>query len=66
MSIHSTGLGKDEPLVVSTRQAARLLNVGKTTLHKWLNEGRLDSVKIGRARRITVKSIRKLIGDKVA
>jgi excisionase family DNA binding protein len=66
LSIHSTSLGEDEPLVVSTVRAARMLDIGKTRLFELLREGKLDSVKLGRSRRIFVNSIRRLIEQKAA
>jgi excisionase family DNA binding protein len=46
-----------EPLVVSPRQACRLLSVGLTRLYELLKAGKLDSFLVGRSRRITLASI---------
>ena len=56
-----------KPLAVPPRRACQLLSVGLTRLYKLLNNGELDSFRIGRARRITTASIhayidRQLIG----
>jgi excisionase family DNA binding protein len=48
------------PVVVSPRRAQQMLGVGTTTLFKLLKTGELQSVKIGKSRRISVASIRKL------
>jgi excisionase family DNA binding protein len=45
------------PLVVSPREACRLLSVGLTRLYEILNAGELDSFLVGRSRRMTVASI---------
>jgi excisionase family DNA binding protein len=47
-----------EPLSVSPRQACLLLNVGNTRLYQLIREGELSTYHEGRARRITVESIR--------
>jgi excisionase family DNA binding protein len=50
-----------EPLSVSPRQACRMLNVGNTRLYQLIGAGELASYQDGRARRITVDSIRRRI-----
>jgi excisionase family DNA binding protein len=40
------------------REAARLLNVGQSRLYKLMRTGELESYRDGRARRITMKSIK--------
>jgi excisionase family DNA binding protein len=47
---------------VSTVTAGRMLGLGKTSVHKLLKEGTLESRKVGRSRRILVSSIEKLLG----
>jgi site-specific recombinase XerC len=58
LSIHSTGLGDADRLVVSPRQAWHMLGIGNTRGYELLAAGELDSYLEGRARRITVESIR--------
>jgi excisionase family DNA binding protein len=48
----------DEPLAVSPRQACRLLGIGNTRLYELIGAGELVSYHEGRARRITMASIR--------
>ena len=50
-------------LAVSTVTACRMLDICKTTLFKLLNENRLESIRIGRSRRILVASIEKLLAE---
>jgi excisionase family DNA binding protein len=51
----TTGL---EPLAVSPRQACLLLGIGNTRLYLLIANGELVSYREGRARRITMQSIR--------
>jgi excisionase family DNA binding protein len=64
-SIHPgvTGRGDNqfEPLAVSPRQACLLLGVGITRLYELIGNGELESYQDGRARRITMQSIRRRI-----
>jgi excisionase family DNA binding protein len=54
-----SGAGKDlEPLAVSPRQACLLLGIGNTRLYELIRAGELVTYHEGRARRITVQSIR--------
>jgi excisionase family DNA binding protein len=56
MSIQSTGLGEDEPLVVRPKVACRL-SVGETRLYEMIARGDLESFRDGGARKITTRSI---------
>jgi excisionase family DNA binding protein len=47
-----------EPLAVSPRQACLLLAVGNTRLYELIRTGELQSYHEGRARRVTMASIR--------
>ncbi len=57
MSIHSTGLGKDEALVVSPTKAKALLDIGTTRLYELINSGQLESFRDGQRRKILMRSI---------
>jgi excisionase family DNA binding protein len=50
-----------EPLAASPREACVLLNVGVTRLYQLLRDGELESYLDGRARRITMASIRRRV-----
>ena len=52
-----------EPLAVSPREARRLLAIGNTRLYQLLERGELVGYHEGRARRITVASIRARIEE---
>jgi excisionase family DNA binding protein len=52
-------IGADlEPLAVSPRRACVLLSIGNTRLYQLISNGELVSYQEGRARRITMQSIR--------
>jgi len=55
-------IGNDpEPLVVSPREACRLLSVGNTHLYQLIADREVDSFLDGCVRRITMESIRRRI-----
>ncbi|WP_349257855.1 helix-turn-helix domain-containing protein [Iamia sp.] len=45
------------PLLLTTTQAARFLNVGRCTMQTLVNEGKVRSLKIGALRRIPVEAL---------
>lgn len=45
----------------SVTDAARALSLGRTSIYALINEGRLETIKIGRRRLIKVESIRQLL-----
>ena len=57
----------DSQLLVTPEEAARRLSVGRTTVYELMSTGELQSVNIGRCRRVPVSSlslfVNKLIGD---
>jgi excisionase family DNA binding protein len=55
-----------EPLAVTPRQACILLNVGNTRLYELIASCELESYREGRARRITMQSIRNRIARLLA
>jgi hypothetical protein len=66
MSIQSTGLsGEFGPLVVKPKTAWKMLDCGNTHGYALLNAGELDSFLDGRARKITVESIRRYIARRL-
>jgi hypothetical protein len=65
MSMYSTGLGKDEPLVVSPRRARLMLDCGNTRLYELIAARELDSFKAGKSRKIVVTSIKAYIARQI-
>ena len=51
------------PLLTSVKAACQSLNVGRTYLYSLINEGRLETVKLGRRTLIKVSSIQALIAE---
>lgn len=45
----------------SISEVAKALSLGRTSIYALINEGRLDTIKIGRRRLIKVESIRDLL-----
>lgn len=50
-------------LLTSVKAACKTLNVGRTYLYTLINQGRLDTVKLGRRTLIKMSSIRTLINE---
>jgi excisionase family DNA binding protein len=48
-------------LLLTVEQAARKLNVGRSTLYGLLHSGRLESVTVGRLRRVPAVSLSRFI-----
>jgi excisionase family DNA binding protein len=50
-------------LLHSVRHAAEALDLGPSTVWKLISDGKLETVRIGRSRRITDRSLRQFAGD---
>ncbi|GGD39145.1 helix-turn-helix domain-containing protein [Croceicoccus pelagius] len=50
-----------EPICVRVNDAARMIGVGRTKLYELISSGELETVKIGKATRITTASLHQLI-----
>ena len=66
MHTSSQSLEEIEPLLVSRKQAQRLLSYGETKIDELIKQGILESFVDGRSRRITMQSIRRLIESGLA
>jgi excisionase family DNA binding protein len=55
-----------KPLVVPPLQACKLLSISMGGLYNLLNQGVLDSFRVGGSRRITLASIERFVADRVA
>jgi excisionase family DNA binding protein len=54
-----------ELLAVSVKDAARALGVGRTTVYALVNEGKIETIHVGRRRLIKTASLRRLIASEV-
>ncbi|MEM8697024.1 MAG: helix-turn-helix domain-containing protein [Pseudomonadota bacterium] len=52
-----------EPVTISVSGAAKALGLGRTSIYELINEGRLETIKIGRRRLIKTASIRRLVEE---
>jgi len=50
-----------ERILMPIREAAEILGLGRTTIYRLMNDGDLESVKIGRRRLIKVASVHQLV-----
>jgi len=50
-----------EPICVRVNDAARMIGVGRTKLYELISSGELETVKIGKATRITTASLHRLV-----
>ena len=50
-----------EPICVRVNDAARMIGIGRTKLYELISSGELETVKIGKATRITTASLHALV-----
>ena len=50
-----------EPICVRVNDAARMIGVGRTKLYELISSGELETIKIGKATRITTASLHRLV-----
>lgn len=60
-----TALSQDDRLLVSIKETARILGIGRSTVWSMIGRGDLKTCKLGRARRVTLESIRALASPNV-
>lgn len=56
-----TALPPPEPICVRVNQAARMIGVGRTKLYELIAAGEVETVKLGKATRITTASLHDLV-----
>lgn len=59
-------MGHEEPMAVKIDHAARLLDVGRSTVMRLIDAGRLRTIIIGADRRVTMASLRALVAESAA
>lgn len=52
-----------EPIVISIKDAAKALSLGRTSIYALINCGRLETIKLGRRTLIKTDSLRRIISD---
>lgn len=52
-----------EVLSCPINDTARMLGMGRTKVYQLINQGKLDTVKIGKRNYVKMASIRKLVGE---
>jgi len=52
-----------ETLLISINEAAKALNLGRTSIYALIKEGKLDSRKMGRRRLVTTESVKRLVNE---
>ena len=50
-----------EPICVRVNDAARMIGVGRTKLYELISSGELETIKLGKATRVTTASLHKLV-----
>ena len=50
-----------EPLLISISEAAKALNLGRTSIYELIKQDKLESRKMGRRRMVTTASIHRLV-----
>ncbi|QJU56974.1 helix-turn-helix domain-containing protein [Sphingomonas sp. AP4-R1] len=56
-----TALPPPEPICVRVNEAARMIGVGRTKLYELIAAGEVETVKLGKATRITTASLHDLV-----
>jgi excisionase family DNA binding protein len=49
-----------DPILVSIGETAKILSVGRTSVYRFIQEGRLKTTKLGRRNLVTMRSIKSL------
>jgi excisionase family DNA binding protein len=52
-----------DQLTVTVASAKAALGIGHTTIYRLINQGKLDTIKLGRRTLVKTASIRKLVDD---
>ena len=56
-----TALPPPDPICVRVNEAARMIGVGRTKLYELIATGEVETVKLGKATRITTASLHDLV-----
>ena len=56
-----SGLQPVEPICVRVNDAARMIGIGRTKLYELISAGELETIKIGKATRVTTASLHEFV-----
>jgi excisionase family DNA binding protein len=56
-----SGVPPVEPICVKINDAARMIGIGRTKLYELISTGEVETVKIGKATRITTASLHEFV-----
>ncbi|MFP5431919.1 MAG: helix-turn-helix domain-containing protein [Alphaproteobacteria bacterium] len=51
-----------QPITCSVDDAAKAIGIGRVTLYKYINEGRVESIRVGGRRLVKIESVKRLVG----
>jgi len=51
------------PILYTAEEVADILNIGRSTVFKLMKQNRLESIRLGRSRRVPLDALQNLIGD---
>ena len=51
------------PILFSVEEVADILNIGRSTVFRLIKENQIESIKLGRTRRIHIDAMQKLVND---
>ena len=54
------------PLAVSVKTASRLLGTGTTSMWRLIKDGSVETIRIGRRRLVTYRSLKRLVAERAA
>ena len=54
------------PMLFSVEEVADILHIGRSTVFKLIKEGKIQSIKLGRSRRIPIDSMQNYVDDLIS
>lgn len=50
-----------QPIMCSVDEAAKAIGIGRVTLYKYINAGKVESVRVGGRRLVKIESVKRLV-----
>jgi excisionase family DNA binding protein len=60
-SVHDTGSGQPDGLLLTVEEAAKRLRLGRTLVYRLIASGELESVTVGRLRRVPAQCLNEYV-----